>query len=86
MAFHEFKSHNNSDLCNTCSIIIEHVLHKSNYLQKFLATVSFEGCLVLDHSCFCFLELRYYRFTSKCLVHVLGTWQANFISGRTLCI
>ena len=35
MAFHEFKSHNNLDLCNTCSIIIEHVLHKSKPRDLF---------------------------------------------------
>ena len=27
------------------------------YLQKFLATVSFEACSVLDHSFFCFNDL-----------------------------
>ena len=27
------------------------------YLQKFLAKVPFETCLVLDHSCFCFFCL-----------------------------
>ena len=33
MAFHEFKSHNNLDLCNTCLIILSGF--DKRYLQKF---------------------------------------------------